>query len=225
MTLVAPCSILYYVQPPKSWLMSTSQQTYLVSKCFEFILINMKSYIPANKVATSTYYSGQGPTPPCNKLPLQPADRQQYSTRPPSTSVPELVSGFGGNQCYKYICPKMSLVSVSMNSFSGGLQKWVNVCQLKIEPIRCEMSKNFPDIPHYLKQVRFIKQAEPNVTFRLQSYFNMFRCDAWFLVLMGGKEVSESKIHITIEYLINLLTSTLKIRNFRETVPDVQMTN
>jgi hypothetical protein len=131
--------------------MSTSQQPYLVSNCFEFILINIKSYTPANKVATSTYYSGQGPTPPRSKLPLQPADRQQYSTRPSSTSVPELVSGNGGNQCCKYICPKMSLVSVSMNSSSGGLQKWVNVCQLQIEPKRHEMSKNFLDNFHNLK--------------------------------------------------------------------------
>lgn len=60
----------------------------------------MKSYTPANKVATFTYYRGQGPTPQCSKLPLQPADRQQYRIRPSSTNVPELMSGFGGNQCY-----------------------------------------------------------------------------------------------------------------------------
>jgi len=179
--------------------MSTSQQPYLVSKRFEFILINMKSHTPANKVATSTYYRGQGPTPPCSKLPLLPADRQQYSTRPTSTSVPELVSGFGGNQCYEYICPKMSLVSVSMNDSSGGLRKWVNVCQLKIEPLRREISKNFPDNPHYLKQVRFIKQAEQNVTFRLQSYCNMFRCDTLFLVLMDKKLSKYLEIRYTLQ--------------------------
>jgi hypothetical protein len=40
--------------------------------------------------------------------------------------------GFGGNQSYKYFCPKMSRVSMSMNS-SGGLQKLINIYLLKIE--------------------------------------------------------------------------------------------
>jgi hypothetical protein len=38
---------------------------------------------------------------------------------------------------------------------SGGLQKLVNICQLKVETKRREMSKNFADSPYNLKYVFF----------------------------------------------------------------------
>jgi hypothetical protein len=53
----------------------------------------MKSYTPANKVATSTYYGSPEPTPIKQTL-LQSADRQQTSTRPSPTKVSEPLPGF-----------------------------------------------------------------------------------------------------------------------------------
>ena len=62
---------------------------------------------------------------------------------------PDLRPGLGWNQCYK-----LWVACVSVKK----LQQLVNVCQLKIEIKRCEISKNFPDNSHNLKY-SFIKQT------------------------------------------------------------------
>jgi len=59
----------------------------------------------------------------------------------------------------------MSAMSMSMNS-SGGLQKIVHVCKLKIGLERYVMSQNFPNNPHNVKYVvLLVKKSSGVVSF------------------------------------------------------------
>jgi len=57
------------------------------------IQVILRTYIPANKLAAAADYGGAGNIP-LQGTPMQPADQQKHSTRPPSTKVNGPMSGF-----------------------------------------------------------------------------------------------------------------------------------
>jgi hypothetical protein len=75
----------------------------------------------------------------CSKQCCTPADRQQTSTRPSSTTGTELLPGIRRESALQ-VHMSLDVARVNVNELSsGGLQKSVNACQSKVnsEVVKC----------------------------------------------------------------------------------------